>query len=236
MNFMDNFAAIQNREVSDFSQEPKECKTARNTEVQDIIFPFTEENPLNNSLVHLEFQKVGDRPVHRRHTSKTTDLIGETSLNSPSVRDHISSPDKSIEVELIEDVSEYQRFNQSTVISYKQPNKERQNESDREFFKLTLLSHQLNHKKFRVIQSINADELYKQARFQLNLGFNKYSEFIKTELEKYYLLKTKNADPNRFLGREKDLKYYNGAKIYMDAKKLSESCIDSPLRIQILDE
>jgi hypothetical protein len=59
--------------------------------------------------------------------------------------------------------------------------------------------------------------LYTEARYVRNLVFNQYSDFIKKELDSYYLLKTKNADPSRFLGREKELKDYNGAKIYVDS-------------------
>ena len=50
------------------------------------------------------------------------------------------------------------------------------------------------------------------------------------------MLKTKNADPVRFLGREKDLKYYNGAKIYIEGSGLAESSIESPIKIQIIEE
>jgi hypothetical protein len=49
------------------------------------------------------------------------------------------------------------------------------------------------------------------------MPFNKYPEFIKQELDKFYLVKKYNADPERFLGQENELKYYNGAQIYATA-------------------
>ena len=52
------------------------------------------------------------------------------------------------------------------------------------------------------------------------MPFNKYPEFIKQELDKFYLVKKYNADPERFLGQENELKYYNGAQIYATAQEL----------------
>ena len=35
---------------------------------------------------------------------------------------------------------------------------------DRQFFKLTLLSEQLNHKNFNIVKSIDTEQLYNEAR------------------------------------------------------------------------
>lgn len=93
-------------------------------------------------------------------------------------------------------------------------------DSDLEFFKLTLLSLQLNHKNFRLVKTIDANSLYHLAKDQ-NLQFTKYYEFLKEEVDKHYLIKYKNAEPERFLGKEKELKEYNGAKIYVDINDVS---------------
>lgn len=135
--------------------------------------------------------------------------------------------------------SKDRRFNDSKDIVSFPLSKQKENRSDFEFFKLTLLSHQLNNKKrFKTLSTINVDNLYQQARFDEKLGFNQYSEFITKELEKYYLLKTKNADPTKFLGREADLVDYRGAKLYIDASYLTESQMEmsSSLKIQVIDE
>lgn len=65
------------------------------------------------------------------------------------------------------------------------------------------------------------------------------------EISKYYLSKCKNADPERFLGKEDELKEYNGAKIYFDVAnlddksmsptQLSESIKHQPVKIQFID-
>jgi len=36
-------------------------------------------------------------------------------------------------------------------------------------------------------------------------------------------LKTKNADPSRFLGKENELCDYNGAKLYIDLKAIKQA-------------
>ena len=89
---------------------------------------------------------------------------------------------------------------------------------DRQFFKLTLLSEQLNHKNFNIVKSIDTEQLYNEARAQG--AFTGYREFITKELDKYYLLQTKNADPERFLGKENELKDYIGARILVDVNTL----------------
>lgn len=52
------------------------------------------------------------------------------------------------------------------------------------------------------------------------MAFNGYREFINKELDKYYLLQTKNADPERFIGKENELKDYIGARILVDMNDL----------------
>ena len=56
-----------------------------------------------------------------------------------------------------------------------------------------------------------------------NIKFTEYHDFIKKEIAKYYLIKNKNADPDRFIGNEEELKDYNGAKIYIDISNVDMS-------------
>mmetsp|Transcript_15826 Transcript_15826/g.26700 ORF Transcript_15826/g.26700 Transcript_15826/m.26700 type:complete len:388 (+) Transcript_15826:162-1325(+) len=56
---------------------------------------------------------------------------------------------------------------------------------DFEFFKLLLLSHQLNHRKFNVIKGINAEHLYAVAKTELGLNFNQYNHFIQRHIDSY---------------------------------------------------
>lgn len=63
---------------------------------------------------------------------------------------------------------------------------------------------------------------YQEAKDQ-DIKFTGYHDFIKTEIDKYYILKSKNADPERFIGKEKELKDYNGAKIYVDVSNMDLS-------------
>jgi hypothetical protein len=79
-------------------------------------------------------------------------------------------------------------------------------EHDQEFsfFKMTLLAQQMKHKDFIVVKGIDAQGLFKVAKFENKLGFHEYYEFIKEQIARFYLLK-KNADPVRFLGREKEI-------------------------------
>ena len=77
------------------------------------------------------------------------------------------------------------------------------------------MSLQLNHKNFRLVKDIDVNHLYHLAK-EKELKFTNYYEFLRLEVEKHYLLKYKNAEPSRFLGKEKELKEYNGAKIFVD--------------------
>lgn len=90
---------------------------------------------------------------------------------------------------------------------------------DEEFFKLTLLSLQMNHKAFHIVQSIDPQEMFYDAKVVHKLSFHQFPEFIKDELERYYLLKTKNADPDRFQHKEHELEEYEGAKLYLNASE-----------------
>ena len=91
---------------------------------------------------------------------------------------------------------------------------------DEEFFKLTLLSLQMNHRAFHILQSIDPQELFHDAKIINKLSFNQFAEFIQNELERYYLLKTKNADPDRFQNKEHELEEYEGAKLYVNASEV----------------
>lgn len=42
------------------------------------------------------------------------------------------------------------------------------------------------------------------------------------EVKKYHLLKTKNAEPDRFLGREDELDQIEGAKLFCDFGGIKE--------------
>lgn len=92
---------------------------------------------------------------------------------------------------------------------------------DREFFKLTLLAAQLNHPDFQAVKSISMEELFHEAKEVQRLPFHQFQGFIAKEIDKFYLLKTKNADPDRFLGREEELEEYNGATLYVDIGDVS---------------
>ena len=70
---------------------------------------------------------------------------------------------------------------------------------------MTLLSCQLNHDHFRLVKSLDAANLYNEAKNVQKVPFNKYLVFIQSELERYYLSKARNADPDRFHGKEKEL-------------------------------
>lgn len=53
--------------------------------------------------------------------------------------------------------------------------------------------------------------------------------------------KCKNADPERFLGKEEELKEYNGAKIYFDVSNLDDKSAthsqmsEQPVKVQFID-
>ena len=53
--------------------------------------------------------------------------------------------------------------------------------------------------------------------------------------------KCKNADPERFLGKEEELKEYNGAKIYFDVSNLDDKSVthsqmsEQPVKVQFID-
>jgi len=55
------------------------------------------------------------------------------------------------------------------------------------------------------------------------------------------LSKCKNADPERFLGKEEELKEYNGAKIYFDVSNLDDKSVthsqmsEQPVKVQFID-
>lgn len=51
--------------------------------------------------------------------------------------------------------------------------------------------------------TMNVNELFQEA-FNSNIKFNHYHAFISEEVEKYFLLKTRNVD-EKFLGRESEL-------------------------------
>lgn len=95
-------------------------------------------------------------------------------------------------------------------------------DSNKEFFKLTLLSMLMNHKSFNTVRSINADALYQEA-CEKGLPFHEFAKFIDVEIQKYYILKTKNAEPSRFLGREEELADFNGAKLYFDIGEATQT-------------
>ena len=78
----------------------------------------------------------------------------------------------------------------------------------------------MNHKNFITVKQMNVDELFNEAKFVHKLSFNKFAEFIKQELDNYHILRTKNADPARFLGKENELRDYNGVKLYFDVKEM----------------
>lgn len=81
----------------------------------------------------------------------------------------------------------------------------------------------MNHPHFSIVKSIDVDELFEEAKLVKRLAFNQFAEFIKKELDSYYMLKTKNADPARFLGKEKELQDYYGAKLYIDTKVIKQA-------------
>ena len=56
-----------------------------------------------------------------------------------------------------------------------------QRDSNKEFFKLTLLSMLMNHKSFNTVRSINADELYQEA-CEKGIPFHKFADFIAEEI------------------------------------------------------
>lgn len=91
---------------------------------------------------------------------------------------------------------------------------------------MTLLAYQLNHPDFHAVQALDCDELFYEAKFDRFLAFHQFPAFIKTEVDKFYLLKTKNAEPDRFLGREEELKDYVGAKIFVDSDELQAASPD----------
>jgi hypothetical protein len=96
------------------------------------------------------------------------------------------------------------------------PNKEF--DEDFHFFKMTLLSEQLNHKDFMKVRGVSTEELFQEAKFEQGLSFQNYHAFIKEELEKYYISKVKNADPDRFVGKQDELKDFNGVRLYVDTQ------------------
>jgi len=73
-----------------------------------------------------------------------------------------------------------------------------------------------------MVKSMNTEDLFYDAKFVHNLAFHQYHKYLEQEIKKYCLLKTKNADPDRFLGREHELKDYNGVKLYLDVSELSQ--------------
>ena len=58
----------------------------------------------------------------------------------------------------------------------------KQRDSDFEFFKLTLLSCQLNHAHFSIVKSMDVNELYHQAKNVHKVAFNKYQSWIENEI------------------------------------------------------
>jgi hypothetical protein len=99
-------------------------------------------------------------------------------------------------------------------------------DSDKEFFKLTLLSLQLNHKNFNLVKQIDTNSLYQEAS-ENKLQFNNYHTFLKDQIDKFYLLKHKNVEPERFIGKEKELSEYQGAKIFVDMTEVKQDNEDS---------
>ncbi len=54
----------------------------------------------------------------------------------------------------------------------------RYRDSDFKFFKLTLLSCKVNYLHFRVVKSMDVNELYNQTKYEPKVSFNKYHPFI----------------------------------------------------------
>lgn len=103
----------------------------------------------------------------------------------------------------------------------RKPSPEARREPVREFFKLSLLAQQINHPQFKVVKSLSFEELYHEAKHVKQLAFHQFHGFIAAELDRYTLLKTKNADPDRFLGREDELEEYAGVKLFFDVKDMA---------------
>lgn len=78
----------------------------------------------------------------------------------------------------------------------------------------------MNHKKFNIIKSMNYQKLYDEAKNNRKLTFNKFDKFIKTEIEKYALARTKHVDPDRFYGKEHELEQYSGVKMFVNIDEL----------------
>lgn len=101
-------------------------------------------------------------------------------------------------------------------ISAMSANRNKEYDEDYSFFKMTLLAEQLNHKDFIAVKNILPDDLFYEAKFEQSLGFQHYAGFIREQLDKYYLIKTKNADPERFMGKEAELDDFEGVTLYID--------------------
>lgn len=66
------------------------------------------------------------------------------------------------------------------------------------------------------MRAIDTGELFHEAKFIKHIGFHNYATFIKEEIDKFYLFKTKNVDPERFLGKEDEIDDYTGSKLYFE--------------------
>jgi hypothetical protein len=57
------------------------------------------------------------------------------------------------------------------------------------------------------VKTIDTNLLYQEAA-ENKMQFNNYHAFLKDQIDKFYLLKHKNVEPGRFLGKEKELSEY----------------------------
>jgi hypothetical protein len=63
------------------------------------------------------------------------------------------------------------------------------------------------------LKDINGDLLYEKA-LREKVPFNLYLQFVERSLQEYYLLKVKNAEPLRFIGKEHELIEVERTSIY----------------------
>lgn len=84
----------------------------------------------------------------------------------------------------------------------------------------------MNHPHFFSVNKLDARELFNLAKFERGLTFVEFRSFILEQLERNFLERVKNADPDRFLGRQEELQDYLGSQMYVDLAELGKPKFD----------
>jgi hypothetical protein len=144
----------------------------------------------------IEFENRKEAPLAESknvspYKSSVNKSVSNSKVQSSLVKTpHEFSEMRSVEVQICDDMSEggdKSRFNQSTEIEkfklplppLRLPTVCNFDQENMHFFKLTLLSLQMNHKDFQIVKSIDANSLYAKAN---KVPFNQYHKFISKEL------------------------------------------------------